>query len=149
MAPCTLPASAIRPPLRVIATRTLEVLGQFRRQHRRHHFQHQHGGTSLFQRQGVLTQFLGAVALALHAVASQRMHGLGRQAQMRANRDAALNQKMHHLGGPATAFQFDHVGARFEQGRGAAQGLFTRFLVGAKGQVANQPRRGLDPAQPA
>jgi len=64
-----------------------------------------------------------------------------------ADRNAALDQKAHGLGGPAAAFELDHVRAGLHQHAGAAQGLFARLLVGAEGQVANQPGHRLRAAQ--
>jgi hypothetical protein len=115
-----------------------------------HHFQHQHVGPGVLQGHGLSVQLGRSLWLAsLHAVAAQGVHGLRSQPQMGAHRDAALDQKMHGLGGPATAFQLDHVGTGLHQHHGAAQGLFARLVISAKGQVANHPSRALHPAQPA
>ena len=85
----------------------------------------------------------------MHPVAAQGVHGLWRQAQVRAHRNAALDQKAHRLGGPAAAFELDHVGAGLHQRGGTAQRLFARLLVAAEGHVANQPGGGLRAAQAA
>jgi len=80
------------------------------------HLQHQHGGTGVLQFQRVLAQCLRRlVAPALHAVAAQRVHGLRRQAQVRAHGNAALDQKTHRGRRPAAAFQLDHVRAGLHQ----------------------------------
>ena len=93
---------------------------------------------------------LGSLLIfALHPVASQCMNGLGCQTQMCADRNAPLHQKTHHFGGPAPAFELDHVRTGLHQHRSAAQGLFFGFLVAAKRQVANQPGGGLGAVQAA
>ena len=89
----------------------------------------------------------GFVSPALHPVAAQRVHGLRRQPQVGADRNAALNQKAYGLGGPAAAFELDHVRTRLHQHAGASQGLLARLLVGAEGQVADQPGNGMRAAQ--
>ena len=86
---------------------------------------------------------------ALHAVAAQCVHGLRRQAQMGADRNAALHQKTHHLGRPAAAFEFDHMGTCLHQHGSTADRLFLRFLVSAEGQIPDQPGRGLGAVQAA
>ena len=77
------------------------------------------------------------------------MHRLRRQAQVGAHRNAALDQKAHRLGGPAAAFELDHVGARTQQHRRAAQRLFFGLVVAAKRQVTDHPGCALHPAQAA
>ena len=62
---------------------------------------------------------------------------------MGADRNAALHQKVHGLGGPAAAFELDHVGAGLHQDGRAADRLFLGLVVAAKGQVGNHPGRGL------
>jgi hypothetical protein len=57
----------------------------------------------------------GLVVAALHAVAAERVHRLRRQAQVGAHRDAALDQEAHRRGGPAAAFELDHVRAALHQ----------------------------------
>ena len=124
--------------------------GQAAGQNGWHHFQHQHVGPGVLQGHGLSVYLCGSLRLApLHAVAAQGVHGLRGQPQMGAHGYAALDQKMHGLGGPATAFQLDHVGTGLHQHQGAAQGLFARLVVAAKGQVANHPSRALHSAQPA
>jgi hypothetical protein len=125
-----------------------ELLRERGRQRRGHHLQHHHGGAGVLQLARVARhRGSGFVALALHAVAAQRVHGLRRQAQVGADGNAALDQEAHGLGRPAAAFELDHVGAGLHQHGGAAQRLLFRFVVTAEGQVANQPGRGLRAAQ--
>ena len=114
----------------------------------RHHFKHQHGGACVLQLVRLPAQQRGGVvATALHAVAAQRVHGLRCQPQVGADRNPALDQKAHGLGGPTAAFELDHVRTGLHQHAGAAQGLFAGLLVGAEGQVADQPGHSLRAAQ--
>ena len=58
---------------------------------------------------------LGLTPQTVHALGGYRVHGLRRQAQVRAHGDAALHQKTHRGRRPAAAFQLDHVRAGLHQ----------------------------------
>ena len=103
------------------------------------HLEHQHGGAGLFERARFALQALDAVlGAALHLVAAELVHRLRRQADVRTDRHAAIDQKAHGLGHHLAAFELDHLRAGGQQARRVAQCLLGRFLEAAEGQVGNQ-----------
>ena len=119
----------------------LEQLGDFTGKLGRDHFQHHQGGAGLFQRQGFAFHARRAfLAASLHAVATQRVHRLRREADVGADRHAALDQEMHRFGHHLAAFELDHLRAGSEQAHGVAQGEFLRLLIAAEGHVGDTHR---------
>ena len=68
------------------------------------------------------------------------MHRLRDQADVGADRDAALLQKGGGIGHKGAAFEFDDVSAGLHQLGGGGKGLLAALLVGSEGQVGNDHR---------
>ena len=101
----------------------------------RHTLHQDDGGAGFFVGNGVVEQGLGFVAFALDFVAAEGMDGLGGEADVGADGDAAQLQELGGFGHPDAAFEFDHMRACGHQFGGGGEGLFFALLVGAEGQV--------------
>src|SRR5690554_429723 len=99
-------------------------------------FQHNHCGTSLFEREGVAVHpdCAGFVA-ALDAITAELMNGLWSESDMGANRHAAFDQKTNRVGKMFAPLELDHLSAGGHQLDGVAHGLFGAFLVAAEWHV--------------
>jgi hypothetical protein len=120
--------------------RDVQGLRDLRAQRCRHQLEHQHRRARVLQfarlaQQRRSTDFVAT----LDTPATERMHRLRRQAQVRAHRNAAFGQALHRLRRPATALKLDHVRTRLHQDDGTGQGLSRCGVVTAIGQIANQP----------
>jgi hypothetical protein len=132
----TWPEQSLPAPMPMVMM--LQAGRDFGGQHGRDGFEDDHRRAGFLQGQGIVLQALrGGFALALHLVAAERMHRLRRQADVAADRDAALDEKATVGGHFLAAFELDHLRAGRHQRDGVAEGLFRRFLVAAEGHVGN------------
>src|SRR5579864_3757256 len=108
--------------------------------------EHDHPGAGGLELESVVEQlFLGVLAPALHAVAAELVHRLRRQAEVAADRHAALGEEERRLRELRAAFDLDHLGARSHQFHRVAERLLRGFLERAERHVGDQKR----PSAPA
>jgi hypothetical protein len=97
----------------------------------------------ILQGQRVVLQALrSGFTLALHLVTAEDVYRLRRQADVAADRDAALDEEFDGRCHFAAAFELDHLGTGRHQRDGVAEGLFRRFLIAAEGHVGDDESDG-------
>ncbi|KAG0751085.1 hypothetical protein G6F24_014655 [Rhizopus arrhizus] len=105
----------------------------------RHAFEHHDAGAGSGHGPGIFHQLARGIASALDLEATQAQHRLRGQAQMRADRDLALDQIADDVDLEAGTFDLDHLGTGLQQLQRGIQRAFGRS-VGAKRQVGHQQR---------
>ena len=118
-----------------------EASGDFGGNYRWYHFHYHEGGAGLFQRQCIRLQACRAIfGPSLDAIAAELVHRLRCQANMGADRHAAVDQEVNRVRHECAAFELDHLGPRGHQPGGVSHRLFAALLIAAERHVRNNER---------
>jgi hypothetical protein len=113
--------------------------GDFGSDRGRHAFEHHDAGACGGHGPGIFHQLARGIATALDLEAAQAQHRLRGQAQVRADRNLALDQVADDVDLEAGTFDLDHLGTGLQQLQRGIQRAF-RGGIGAERQVGHQQR---------